>query len=213
MRFALTALVVASSAMVAVADIDFDWDDVPQVCRSTCEPVRDLSRTCEVDLPGDDNDNQETQLEVQCFCTNTSFDVASVAALCQACIRQEHNPADNNDDDDDDDNDDDDDDHNDSLDDINNIIRTCGFSTTSWASTAAPSSVTVSATRPTDIAQLTTTFEPSTVSSPTGGPTQTNDDANDDNNNDDDDNMGGHLMVPEHLAAALFAVAGLMAIA
>ena len=117
-------LALAPLAALVRAGVDFDYDDVPQVCRSTCRPLEDLSNRCDTDLPGDNNDREEDRLEAQCFCTNDSFDVAGTAALCYDCVKQNrgssngNNDNDNDDDDDDDDNDNDDnndDDHRDAI--------------------------------------------------------------------------------------------------
>ncbi|CAH0017316.1 unnamed protein product [Clonostachys rhizophaga] len=148
MHFSNTFLTLAPLALLARADLDLDINDTPQVCRSICQPIATLGDQCNVDLPGDNNDRQEDLLELQCFCTNNSFDVSSVAALCQDCIRQNQNNSGN-------------DDADDALEDINKIVRSCSFSSTSYAASAATSyiqSVTVTATRPTDPSQLTTTY-------------------------------------------------------
>lgn len=82
------------------------------------------------------------------------------------------------------------DDHDDSWDDIRDIVRTCSFSSTSWSpsSTSATQTISVSADRPTDASQLTTTFSAATQTG-TNSPIQTNGpDSNNNSNNDDDDN-------------------------
>ncbi|VUC33337.1 unnamed protein product [Clonostachys rosea] len=147
MHFSSTFLTLAPLALLARADLDLDLGDTPQTCRSICQPIATLGDQCDVDLPGDNNDRQEDLLELQCFCTNNSFNVASVAALCQDCIRQNQNNGN--------------DDADDALEDINKIVRSCSFSSTSYAASAATSyiqSITVTATRPTDASQLTTTY-------------------------------------------------------
>lgn len=107
MRFYSTLLAVAPLLMTATADMDFDLNDAPSVCRDTCRPIADLANRCNTDLRGDDNDRQEDLLEAQCFCTNSSFDVEATSALCLDCIRQNFNSTSNpNDDDDDHDHDD-----------------------------------------------------------------------------------------------------------
>jgi len=167
MYFQATLLAVAPLLMMARADhIDFDLDDTPQACRAVCRPVADLARACEVDLPGDNNDRQEDQLEAQCFCTNDSFDVGSITAQCQDCISQNSS---NRRRDHDSDDDHDHDDHYDAAEDINSIVRVCGFSSTSFVASAAPtSSIAVSASRPTNTADLTTTIDPAQATE-TGG--------------------------------------------
>jgi hypothetical protein len=83
--------VVAVAAMVAGgarANMDFNLDSAPPDCRTMCQPVGQLSDACEADLGGDSTDLAEEELAAQCFCTNESFQVAQVAALCYDCIRQ-----------------------------------------------------------------------------------------------------------------------------
>ncbi|KPM37262.1 hypothetical protein AK830_g9329 [Neonectria ditissima] len=154
-------MAIAPLLLLASADLQLDNDDVPNACKDICQPIVTLTQRCEVDLRGDDNDRNENRLEAQCVCTNDSFDVASIAALCHDCIRQ--NIRSDNDNDDDDDDDDDDNDWDDSdLENVADILYTCGWSTTSYASSAstAADSITVSATAPTAVSQLTTTIVP-----------------------------------------------------
>ncbi|RGP79006.1 hypothetical protein FLONG3_2912 [Fusarium longipes] len=176
------ALAIAPLLLLARADVSLDRDDVPRVCDSICNPIVDLTRACDTDLRGD-RDRDEDRLEAQCVCTNDSFDVARVAALCADCIHQ-NAPRD-------DDDDDDDDRH------IDDILYTCGFASTTYvasAASAAVSGISVDATRPTDASQLTTTIvagatgtrgssDPSNTGS-SGGSGSNNDDNNSSNNND-----------------------------
>lgn len=201
------ALVLGPLALLCRADADLDWDDVPRECRAVCQPTHDLTEQCDSRL---DNtpDRIEDQLEWQCFCTNDSFDVAGMTALCADCMEQfyEANPNFDGDDDGDDDDDDDDDDDVDpdnareALEDIREIMARCGFSSTSYDSSASiTTSISVDATAPTATSQLTTTFGTETTApSPTsddGGNDNSNDnnddnsnDSNDDNNNSNDNN-------------------------
>ena len=129
MHYKSTFLAVAPMVMMARAGVEFDLDETPSQCRDICRPIADLYRSCQVDLRGDDNDREEDQLEVQCFCTNSSFDVGTVAAQCQDCVRQNRGSGSNGgggngDDDRDDDRDNDrdndrDDDRDDNRDDNN----------------------------------------------------------------------------------------------
>ncbi|GKU02958.1 hypothetical protein FLAG1_06353 [Fusarium langsethiae] len=148
------ALAIAPLLLLARADVSLDRDDIPRACDTICNPIVDLTRACDTDLRGD-RDREEDRLEAQCVCTNNSFNVARVAALCADCIHQ-NAPRDNDDDDDDDD-----DDRRDDTKDIDDILYTCGFASTTYvasAASAAVSGVTVDATRPTDASQLTTTI-------------------------------------------------------
>lgn len=71
--------------------------------------------------------------------------------------------------------------------DIVDIVRTCSFSSTSWnpSATSVATSISVSADRPTDAAQLTTTYSVAPNTSGGNSPIQTNPPSNDNNNNDD----------------------------
>ncbi|KAM0360353.1 hypothetical protein HYE67_006431 [Fusarium culmorum] len=147
------ALAIAPLLLLARADVSLDRDDIPRACDTICNPIVDLTRACDTDLRGD-RDREEDRLEAQCVCTNDSFNVARVAALCADCIHQ-NAPRDNDDDDDDDD------DRRDDTKDIDDILYTCGFSSTTYvasAASAAVSGVSVDASRPTDASQLTTTI-------------------------------------------------------
>ncbi|KAH7129411.1 hypothetical protein B0J13DRAFT_611186 [Dactylonectria estremocensis] len=167
------ALAVAPLLLaVARADLQLDNDDVPNACKAICKPIVTLTQACEVDLSGsDDTDRNENRLEAQCICTNDSFDVANIAALCADCMRQSYQNNDSNDDNDDDDDDDDDDnwDYAD-LEEMRDILSTCGWPTSSYASASstAADGITVDATAPTALSQLTTTIVPGSTRSGSG---------------------------------------------
>ena len=98
------ALALAPLFLLARADVNLDRDDIPRECDTICNPIVDLTRACDTDLRGD-RDRDEDRLEAQCVCTNDSFNVARVAALCADCIHQNVRRDDDDDDDDDNDND------------------------------------------------------------------------------------------------------------
>ncbi|RSL87840.1 hypothetical protein CEP51_002059 [Fusarium floridanum] len=175
------ALAIAPLLYLARADVSLDRDDIPRACDAICDPIVELTRTCDTDLRGD-QDRVEDRLEVQCVCTNDSFDVGRIAALCADCIRQ--NWQNDNDDDDDDD-------QRDHMEDIEDILYTCGFSSTSYIASSASAivaSITVDATRPTDASQLTTTIVGGTAARGSGtdsAATATRTNNNSDDNSDD----------------------------
>ncbi|KAF6822234.1 CAP22 protein [Colletotrichum plurivorum] len=142
MQFRHLALPLAAAVFVN-ADLKLDDDDIPTQCNAVCRPVLDLGRACEVDDDVIRDDRTEDLLEAQCVCTNSSFNISQYAPLCASCMDQ--NVRDRDD-----------------LDGINDILRTCGFASTSYASTAsyASSTPSVSAARPTATSQLTTTITP-----------------------------------------------------
>ncbi|KAM0355158.1 hypothetical protein ACHAPU_001021 [Fusarium lateritium] len=179
------ALAIAPLLYLARADVSLDRDDIPRQCDAICDPIVQLTRTCDTDLRGD-RDRDEDRLEVQCVCTNDSFNVGRIAALCADCIHQ-NAPRDNDDDDDDDD-----DGRRDDTEDIDNLLYTCGFSSTTYvasAASAAVSGVSVDASRPTDASQLTTTIAGGSRTRETNEPTNTGGSGgSSSNSNNDDDN-------------------------
>ncbi|GKT40457.1 protein CAP22 [Colletotrichum spaethianum] len=154
MHFNRIALSLAAAAFVK-ADLQLDNDDIPTQCSAVCRPIYDLGQACEVNDDLINNDLTEDRLEAQCVCTNNSINVSQYAALCASCMDQ--NVQDRDD-----------------LDDINDILRTCGFASTSYAATASYASTTpsVSAARPTNSAQLTTTIAPGSGAGGGASPTQ-----------------------------------------
>lgn len=84
------ALAIAPLFLVVNAKVDFDLGDAPNSCKTICRPISQLSDRCNVDLRSD-IDLDENRLEAQCFCTNKSFDVGKIAALCADCMHQSAN--------------------------------------------------------------------------------------------------------------------------
>lgn len=82
--FALLSL----APLLARADLKLDSDDISSTCSSICRPVYDLSQTCDVDDDRVPSQLTEDALNLQCLCTNSSFDVAGVTALCASCMQQ-----------------------------------------------------------------------------------------------------------------------------
>ncbi|TDZ47663.1 Protein CAP22 [Colletotrichum trifolii] len=140
-------LALSLAAVVVRADLRLNTNDIPQDCTAICRPIRDLGNICTVNfIPGQGNNNSDQlqdQLDAQCVCTNTSFDVKNLAAQCSSCM-SEKVPTDQQR----------------SLEGINSIMADCGFQSTSYASsaTSAANTVIVLATRLTASSQLTTTL-------------------------------------------------------
>ncbi|KAF9765254.1 hypothetical protein IL306_002503, partial [Fusarium sp. DS 682] len=76
-------------------------DDVPSACKTICQPIGDLADAWDIGPEEEDNDNDkrtklrlrerseaEESIEANCICTNKSFDVAAVMALCASCMVQ-----------------------------------------------------------------------------------------------------------------------------
>lgn len=85
----LLPLFLALFPAFVLSDYELNQNDVPQRCRAICEPVANLTRTCDVDDAM--SDEEEDLLERQCICTNDSFDVANRTALCASCVDQDRN--------------------------------------------------------------------------------------------------------------------------
>lgn len=108
-KTSLVYTLLSLAPLAARADLQVEAGDISTTCTSVCRPIRELSQTCDVDDDRVNNSDQiEAQLELQCICTNDSFDVARLTALCASCMQQ--NPETDDDGDDDDDNDGDDND-------------------------------------------------------------------------------------------------------
>lgn len=88
------ALLLALLPAVVLSEIRLNQTDIPQQCRSICQPVTNLTQTCNVsNSTGTATMSNRTQdlLERQCVCTNESFDVANRTSLCAGCIDQTAN--------------------------------------------------------------------------------------------------------------------------
>ncbi|CAF3526897.1 unnamed protein product [Fusarium graminearum] len=129
---------------------ELDADDVPSTCRTICQPIVDLSNACDIDPKENKTKDKrgdfllvarskaEEAIEANCICTNKSFDVASVMALCESCMVQ----------------------NSDDAKDVQKMMKQCDFTSTSYvsAATSVVSGISVEATKPasTDIPQSTT---------------------------------------------------------
>ncbi|KAH8756128.1 hypothetical protein F5883DRAFT_430155 [Diaporthe sp. PMI_573] len=150
-------LSIITSPLAVRAGLQLDYADVPAPCVQTCRPVAEISGICDVDADFDDNNTEvEDLMKLQCICTNRSFDVAGLTALCASCIDQNGLPSDKED----------------NMDDIGEIMARYGFPNVTWTPEVDPAAnnVSVSASRLTASAQLTTSvdFAPPTPT-PTGG--------------------------------------------
>lgn len=90
----MQAKIVALSAIAAVvnADLRLNTNDIPSDCTAICRPIRDLGNICTVNfIPGQTNNNSDQlqdELDAQCVCTNSSFDVKNLAAQCSSCMNE-----------------------------------------------------------------------------------------------------------------------------
>ncbi|KAK2765479.1 hypothetical protein FQN54_008333 [Arachnomyces sp. PD_36] len=121
---------------------ELNAEDVPKACSTICQPIVELTAICDID-PNESEDEEDggeggedeggvepdEPIENNCFCTNKSFDVESIAGLCASCIEQTGQE---------------------NGDDMSKLMSACSFSSTSYApsATALVAQVTVSATKP-----------------------------------------------------------------
>lgn len=93
-----TLLLIALLSLTRVHAEELEAKDVPSACTAICSPMVTLTDICDVN-PDTDNkrrrdvlrrkdDESDEAVEAQCICSNTTFDVRSVAALYAACIKQ-----------------------------------------------------------------------------------------------------------------------------
>lgn len=161
---ALGPLLLALPALV-LSDYQLAEGDVPRPCNSICEPVVNLTSTCDAGGNSSVSSRDKELLEKQCICLNDSFDVANRTALCASCIGQQANgtagggnstvggggggnstvggnSTSGN-----------------STEDINSIMSACGFPSHTWATNmTTATSANVTATPPTGTGALTTTI-------------------------------------------------------
>ncbi|KAH7116978.1 hypothetical protein B0J11DRAFT_106087 [Dendryphion nanum] len=94
---------------------DVDNDDIPVQCTAVCSAVVALSRTCDAQ----NNDNDPAYLNCVCNTVNAN----SIIPLCEACVSQFDSDRSDND--------------------VNDLVRSCSFTTTSFnpSATAASASL------------------------------------------------------------------------
>ncbi|RBR21963.1 uncharacterized protein FIESC28_04676 [Fusarium coffeatum] len=150
MRLAVLLAGFAAILPFSLAE-ELSADDVPSACKTICQPIVELSNTCDIDPKenkihdkrGDfflvARSKEEEAIEANCICTNKSFDVESVMALCASCMQQ----------------------NSDDAEDVEKMMKQCSFSTTTYvrAATSVVSGIRVEATKPasTDIRPTATT--------------------------------------------------------
>ena len=98
-----STFIAALVAIMPVLAEELRKEDVPQACSAICEPIVTLSNICDVDpnekedgkrlrlrAPEEDDamERLEEEIEATCICTNNSFKVSQILALCASCISQ-----------------------------------------------------------------------------------------------------------------------------
>lgn len=102
-----TILFATLAVVISIHAEELRFDDVPTACKTICQPIVDLTNTCDVDPQETDMDKakrgkvhlrqaeeSDEAIEANCICTNKSFDVAGVMGLCASCITQNGNTVD-----------------------------------------------------------------------------------------------------------------------
>ncbi|KAI9155616.1 Protein CAP22 [Paramyrothecium foliicola] len=133
--------IAALGAIAPVVAEELNAKDVPAACATICEPIVQLTNTCDIDPQEADNDGDdkrkrlrlraeadEEAVEANCICTNRSFDVANVMALCASCITQNGKASD----------------------DMDTMMRQCSFTPAAYspAATSVVAGIQVDATKP-----------------------------------------------------------------
>lgn len=197
MHFNNAVLVVLATVAPLVAraedDMELDRDDIPQVCRGICEPMRQLTDICDVDDDRINNDRTEELLNLQCVCTNRSFDVARFAALCHSCMTQNTRNNDYH------------------LKDINEIMRKCRFAAQTYSPSQAndANGIVVQAVRPNSPTQLTTTYLSGSVPTASPGNSNGNNGNNSNNGNNGNNNGNGQQQQTGSATSAAIPMVGL----
>ena len=91
MIFPTPLALLALLPVLDLTELRLNETDVPQQCRSICQPVANLTQTCNLSNgTGTVSMSNRTAdlLERQCVCTNESFDVANRTSLCAGCLEQ-----------------------------------------------------------------------------------------------------------------------------
>ncbi|KAH6697508.1 hypothetical protein F5X68DRAFT_226878 [Plectosphaerella plurivora] len=149
MRSALF-LTAGLAAILPVLAEELNAADVPAACGTICGPIVTLTNTCDIDPNEKSSDNDkrrsirmratedaEEATEANCICTNKSFDVAGVMALCASCIAQNMGK----------------------TEDTNKMMSQCAFPTMSYApsTTTRVAGIQVQATKPASTSSPTAT--------------------------------------------------------
>ncbi|EXL44520.1 hypothetical protein FOCG_13490 [Fusarium oxysporum f. sp. radicis-lycopersici 26381] len=137
-----TIVLAALVAFVPAAfSEELNADAVPTACKTICQPIVNLTNACDIDPKGPekhsdrrrdlvilDHEDDDEPIEAACICTNKSFDVEGVMALCASCMAQNSKD----------------------TEDIDKIMSQCSFSSTSYvrAATSVVSGIEVQATKP-----------------------------------------------------------------
>ncbi|KAF5666067.1 hypothetical protein FHETE_6368 [Fusarium heterosporum] len=134
--YSYTLLIGLAALFPATLAEELDADDVPSACKIICQPIVDLTNTCDIDPKEAKKDNTgigkrskvEEEIEAYCICTNTSFDVAAVMGLCASCMGQ----------------------NNKDTEDVDKMMSQCSFTSTSYvrSATTIVADINVQATKP-----------------------------------------------------------------
>lgn len=119
MQYKTSILLIGLAALSSSAVLaqEFDNNDVPQQCRSVCQAMVDAARTCDNNFDGD-------RQEVDCICNTEG--ASTQLPECAACVRQFDTDIDEDD--------------RDEQNDVDEVMSSCGFTSTTFNAAAAGSS-------------------------------------------------------------------------
>ncbi|KAI9151913.1 Protein CAP22 [Paramyrothecium foliicola] len=97
-----SVLVVILAAVVPALSQELSAAEIPPACTAICEPIVTLAGICDIRtgqssqsdkklrlrMPKEPNETLQEEIEATCVCTNNSFEVANIMALCASCITQ-----------------------------------------------------------------------------------------------------------------------------
>ena len=86
-----SALFLSAAFALSVAAQEIDNDDFPSQCQSVCQPIVDVSNSC---------DQEDDSAELDCICNGDG--IAAAIPACVACVAPFQGSGDGDDDDDDD---------------------------------------------------------------------------------------------------------------
>ncbi|KAF2795316.1 hypothetical protein K505DRAFT_416545 [Melanomma pulvis-pyrius CBS 109.77] len=133
-------LLAFALSTVGLAQQDIDNNDIPTQCSVVCSGLVQLTQTCDEQNNNDDNDRNY----LNCVCNSTG--VSAQLPLCEACVATFDNDGRDTD--------------------VNDLLTSCSFSTTTFNPSSSYASTSISAA----LTQITSTNTVSTTTAnPTGG--------------------------------------------
>ncbi|CRG91210.1 hypothetical protein PISL3812_08258 [Talaromyces islandicus] len=132
-----------SGLLLAAVVVASNIDDVPRQCHDVCAPVVSLASSCDdaSDRTNGDDDDDDDELNCICNASNASTSIPE----CDACITEYGNDGRDND--------------------VNDLVQSCSFTTTTYVSTSTSASTATSAAGGITSAATTTSATSATATS------------------------------------------------